>query len=134
MPSGYHVAARSRTSSRTIRTQPMNNPEKPSPHPLRKALLIAEFSALAVLLASMGWFSSQADTGHSINPAWLLIPALASLVVFISFIGLMYLRWVVAASAANQLRHKLVFALLALTLIGVWVYGMASTWISLNAA
>ncbi|MBK1851151.1 hypothetical protein FE845_07345 [Marinobacter sp. 1-4A] len=112
----------------------MNNLEKPSPHPLRKALLITEFSSLAVLLASMGWFSSQTDTGHTINPAWLLIPAFASLGVFISFIGLMYLRWVVAASAANQLRHKLVFSLLALTLISVWVYGIASTWLSLNAA
>ncbi|MBK1873952.1 MULTISPECIES: hypothetical protein [Marinobacter] len=112
----------------------MNNPEKPSPHPLRKALLITEFSALAVLLISMGWFSSQTDTGHSINPAWLLIPALASLGVFISFIGLMYLRWVVAVSAANQFRHKIVFFLLALTLLGVWVYGIASTWLSLNAA
>jgi hypothetical protein len=112
----------------------MNNPEKPSPHPLRKTLLIVEFSALAVLLASMGWFSSQAEPDHSINPAWLLIPAVASLGVFTSFIGLMYLRWVVAASAANQLRHKIVFILLAITLIGVWIYGIASTWLSLNAA
>lgn len=111
----------------------MNNPEKTSPHPLRKTLLIIEFSALAVLLASMGWFSGQTEPGHSINPAWLLIPALASLCVFISFIGLMFLRWVVAASAANQLRHKIVFALLAITLLGVWVYGIASTWLSLNA-
>ncbi|MCK0162320.1 hypothetical protein [Marinobacter sp. S6332] len=112
----------------------MNNSEKPSPKPLRKALLITEFSSLALLLASMGWFSSQTNTGHTINPAWLLIPAFASLGVFISFIGLMYLRWVVAASAANQLRHKFVFSLLALTLISVWVYGIASTWLSLNAA
>jgi len=112
----------------------MNNPEKPFPHPLRKTLLITEFSALAVLLASMGWFSSQTDTGHSINPAWLLIPAFASFAVFLSFIGLMYLRWIVAVSAANQLRHKVVFSLLAITLIGVWVYGIASTWLSLNAA
>ncbi|MGO1462993.1 MAG: hypothetical protein ACTHYN_05465 [Marinobacter sp.] len=111
----------------------MNNPEKPSPHPLRKALLTIEFSALAVLLASMGWFSSQAEPDHSINPAWLLIPAAASLAVFISFIGLMYLRWVVATSADNQLRHKIVFALLAITLMGVWIYGIASTWLSLNA-
>ncbi|SHK04777.1 hypothetical protein SAMN05216369_0167 [Marinobacter antarcticus] len=112
----------------------MNNPDKPSPHPLRKTLVITEFSALAVLLASMGWFSSQTDNGHSINPAWLLIPALASLAVFLSFIGLMYLRWIVAASADNQLRHKIVFSLLAVTLIGVWVYGIANTWLSLNAA
>lgn len=111
----------------------MNNPEKPLPHPLRKTLLITEFSSLGVLLASMGWFSSQTDTGHTINPAWLLIPALASLGVFISFIGLMYLRWVVAASAANQLRHKIIFSLLALTLVSVWIYGIASTWLSLNA-
>lgn len=111
----------------------MNNPEKPSPHPLRKTLLIIEFSALTVLLASMGWFSRQTDTGHSINPAWLLIPAVASLGVFSSFIGLMYIRWVMAASAADQLRHKIVFSLLAITLIGVWIYGIASTWHSLNA-
>ncbi|GGE66422.1 hypothetical protein GCM10011533_18340 [Streptosporangium jomthongense] len=112
----------------------MNSPAKPSPHPLRKTLLIIEFSSLAVLLASMGWFSSRTDTGHSINPAWLLIPAVASLGVFASFIGLMYLRWVIAASASNRLRHKLVFSLLALTLGGVWLYGMVSTWISLHAA
>ncbi|HDZ37230.1 MAG TPA: hypothetical protein ENH62_02915 [Marinobacter sp.] len=111
----------------------MNNPEKPSPHPLRKTLLIIEFSALTVLLASMGWFSRQTDPGHSINPAWLLIPAVASLGVFSSFIGLMYIRWVMAASAADQLRHKIVFSLLAITLIGVWIYGIASTWHSLNA-
>ena len=112
----------------------MNNPENPVPHPVRKILLITEFSALAVLLASMGWFSNQTDTGHSINPAWLLIPAFASLAVFLSFIGLMYLRWIVAANAANQRRHKVVFSLLAITLIGVWVYGIANTWLSLNAA
>jgi len=111
----------------------MNNPEKPSPHPLRKTLLIIEFSALTVLLASMGWFSRQTDPGHSINPAWLLIPAVASLGVFSSFIGLMYIRWVMAASVADQLRHKIVFSLLAITLIGVWIYGIASTWHSLNA-
>ena len=112
----------------------MNNPEKSSAHPLRKTLLVIEFSALAVLLASMGWFSSQTDTDHSINPAWLLIPAFASLAVFMSFIGLMYLRWVVAASAEHQLRHKVVFSLLAITLVSVWVYGITSTWLSLNAA
>ncbi|WP_144821279.1 hypothetical protein [Marinobacter piscensis] len=110
----------------------MNNPEKPSPHPLRKVLLITEFSALAVLLVSMGWFSSRADTGNSINPAWLLIPAFASLLVFLSFIGLMYLRWVVAASATNSLRHKITFSLLAITLVSVWVYGITSTWLSLT--
>lgn len=100
----------------------------------RKPLLIIEFSALAVLLASMGWFSSQASGTDPLSPAWLLIPAVASLAVFISFIGLMYLRWVVAAAAERQLLHKVVFALLVITLLGVWAFGIANTWTSLSAA
>jgi hypothetical protein len=100
----------------------------------RKPLLILEFSALAVLLTSMGWLSSQTGADAPISPAWLLIPAAASLAVFISFIGLMYLRWVVAASAQRQLRHKVVFSLLTITLLGVWAFGIANTWISLSAS
>lgn len=114
----------------------MSQPDSPtpSPHPLRKPLLIAEFTALAILLASMGWFSSHTGSGGTLDAAWLLIPALASLGVFLSFIGLMYLRWVAAADTANRFRHKVIFALLAITLIGVWVYGIANTWFSLTAA
>ena len=108
-------------------------PEEQPPHRWRKPLLILEFTALAILLASMGWLSSQAQEGDPINPAWLLIPALASLAVFISFIGLMYLRWVVAAAAERQIRHKIVFSLLVITLLGVWAYGIANTWNSLSA-
>lgn len=112
----------------------MSQPDTPSRHPLRKPLLIAEFAALAILLASMGWFSSHTGDGGTLNAAWLLIPALASLSVFLSFIGLMYLRWVAAADTANRFRHKVIFSLLAVTLIGVWVYGIANTWFSLNAS
>jgi hypothetical protein len=100
----------------------------------RKPFLIMEFSALAVLLSSMGWFSSRAEGDDPLSPAWLLIPAVASLGVFISFIGLMYLRWVVAAAAGRQLLHKVVFALLVVTLLGVWAFGIANTWTSLSAA
>jgi hypothetical protein len=100
----------------------------------RKPLLILEFSALAILLGSMAWFSGRAEDGEPLNPAWLLIPALASLAVFISFIGLMYLRWVVAATAERQTRHKIVFSLLVLTLLGVWAFGIANTWVSLSNA
>jgi H+/Cl- antiporter ClcA len=100
----------------------------------RKPLLITEFSALAVLLASMGWFSSRVGDGEPLSPAWLLIPALASLAVFISFIGLMYMRWVVAAAAERRVLHKVVFALLVLTILGVWAFGIANTWTSLSAA
>ncbi|KMQ73334.1 hypothetical protein [Marinobacter subterrani] len=111
----------------------MTNTEPTSPHPMRKTLLITEFTALGILLASMGWFSSQ--TGNEpISPAWLLIPALSSLGVFLSFIGLMYLRWVSSANSSNRSRHKIIFSLLAVTLIGVWVYGIANTWFSLTAS
>lgn len=112
----------------------MSQPDTPSRHPLRKPLLIVEFTALAVLLASMGWFSSHTGDGGTLDAAWLLIPALASLGVFLSFIGLMYLRWVAAADPANRFRHKVIFSLLAVTLISVWVYGIANTWFSLNAS
>lgn len=105
-----------------------------SPHPLRKPLLILEFASLALLLASMAWFSGRAGDGAALSPGWLLIPAIASLAVFCSFIGLMYLRWVAAAQTDHKTRQKIVFALLALTLIGVWIYGIVNTWISLNVS
>jgi len=104
-----------------------------SPHCLRKPLLIIEFAALATLLGSMIWFGNSTPPGEVLAPAWLLVPAVASLLVFTSFIGLMYLRWVVTAGAERQIRHKLIFALLAVTMSSVWLYGIANTWISLNA-
>lgn len=109
----------------------MPHTESTSPHPLRKPLLIVEFTSLAVLLASMGWFSTQSSDGEAISAAWLLIPALASLGIFLSFIGLMYLRWVASAQTGNTFRNKLIFLLLAVTLISVWIYGIANTWLSL---
>ncbi|MDO3721683.1 hypothetical protein QVZ43_08090 [Marinobacter sp. chi1] len=111
----------------------MMQPNAPSPHPLRKVLLIAEFGALAILLGSMAWFSSHTADGGTLQAGWLLIPALASLVVFLSFIGLMYLRWVAAADAGSRVKHKIIFGLLAATLMGVWLYGITNTWLSIQA-
>ncbi|MEX2475327.1 hypothetical protein [Marinobacter sp.] len=102
-------------------------------HSLRKPLLILEFGSLAILLISMGYFSANAGSGDPVNPVWLLIPALASLAVFCSFIGLMYLRWVAAAHTGEKTRHKIIFSLLAATLIGVWLYGIVNTWASFTA-
>ncbi|TNE81236.1 MAG: hypothetical protein EP339_02255 [Gammaproteobacteria bacterium] len=110
----------------------MPNSDSPSPHPLRKIFLTVEFSCLALLLGSMGWFSRQSAGGEEIAPVWLLVPAIASLGVFLSFIGLMYLRWVATAEGANLFRNKVIFSFLAVTLIGVWLYGIANTWHSLN--
>lgn len=111
----------------------MSNIPQATPDKRRKPLLIMEFSCLAILLISMAWFGSQSNSAEPLSSAWLLIPALASLGVFLSFIGLMYLRWVASANAQNRTRHKIVFGLLTLTLIGVWVYGIANTWLSLTA-
>lgn len=99
-------------------------------HPWRKPLLAAEFIALAVLVGSM-MMLGQVSEGGQVNPGWLLIPAVASLVVFLSFLGLMYLRWVAAAGEGQSRRQKLLFSLLALTLLGVWAYAIAQTWQSL---
>lgn len=104
-----------------------------TPHRLRKPLLIVEFSSLAILLASMAWFGRQSTAENAMNSAWLLLPAVASLGVFVSFIGLMYLRWVASADDQSKTRHKLVFSLLALTLLGVWIYGIVNTWFSMTA-
>jgi hypothetical protein len=51
--------------------------------------------------------------------------------VFISFIGLMYLRWVANVQTEAEFKHKLVFGLLTITLLGIWAYGIARTWQSL---
>lgn len=100
-------------------------------HPWRKPLLIIEFIALAVLVGSMALLGQQGTEAAPVQPFWLLIPAAASLAVFLSFLGLMYIRWVAAAQGAAGKRQKLLFSLLVLTLLGVWAYAMAQTWQSL---
>ncbi len=106
--------------------------EKPSDnhHPWRRPLLVAEFTALAILIATMAWLGRAPSP---VSPAWLLIPAAASLVVFMSFLGLMYIRWVVAAGPGQHSRQKVLLALLALTLLGIWAFSIARTWQSLPA-
>jgi hypothetical protein len=99
-------------------------------HPWRKPLLAAEFIALAVLLGSMALLGQVSDSGQ-VSAGWLLVPAVASLVVFLSFLGLMYLRWIAAASEGQSPRQKILFGLLVLTMLGVWAYAIAQTWHSL---
>lgn len=112
---------------------PSQPPSRPPAHSWRKPLLITEFTALAVLVGSMFLIGRLTDGGVAVHPLWLVVPAIASLAVFVSFIGLMYLRWVVAADAERLSHHKIIFALLAITLLGVWVYGIANTWISISS-
>lgn len=97
--------------------------------PRRKPLLIVEFSALALLVGSMAILANQSG---AVSQAWLLVPAGASLVVFLSFLALMYLRWSAEAGSRGQKRHQITLGLLALTLLGIWAYGVAQTWASLS--
>lgn len=108
-----------------------NSPKWPKAHPWRRPLLWVEFGALGVLLGSMFIMKHIAGPDGTVSPAWLLIPALASLAVFISFIALMYLRWVANLQSGATITPKLVFGLLTLTLLGIWAYGIARTWQSL---
>jgi hypothetical protein len=108
---------------------PKKNPERP---PWRTPLLVLEFGALAVLIGSMNILGRVGDDANPLSKAWLLIPALASLTVFMSFIGLMYLRWQASAEQQDKVRHKLTFVLLTLTMLGIWAFGIARTWMSMT--
>lgn len=110
-------------------SRPEKNPKRP---PWRTPLLILEFGALAVLIGSMNILGRIGDDSDPLSKAWLLVPALASLTVFMSFIGLMYLRWQASAEHKDQARHKLTFVLLTLTMLGIWAFGIARTWMSIT--
>lgn len=100
-------------------------------HPWRKPLLVTEMLALIVLIGSMALLGRQGSEGDPVHAAWLLLPAVASLVVFLCFLGLMYLRWIASAGGSAGVRQKLLFSLLALTLLGLWAYAISQTWHSL---
>lgn len=100
-------------------------------HPWRRPMLLAEFIALAVLVGSMALLSNLGTEASPVHPGWLLIPAAASLVVFLCFLGLMYIRWIAAAGPQQGRRQRFLFALLALTLLGLWAFAIAQTWQSL---
>lgn len=110
-------------------SRPQKNPKRP---PWRTPLLILEFGALAVLVGSMSILGRIGDETNPLSKAWLLVPALASLTVFMSFIGLMYLRWQAAAEQQDKTRHKLTFVLLTITMLGIWAFGIARTWLSIT--
>lgn len=102
---------------------------------LKRRLLLIEILSLLILVASLVLLSQEAAGPESPTPYWLLLPALASLTTFLSFLGLMYLRWVKSvASGTRKQVQNILFAIMALTLLGIWALAIAQTWQSLNAA
>lgn len=101
---------------------------------LKRRLLLVEVLSLLILVASLLLLGQGAAGPESPGPIWLLLPALASLTTFLSFLGLMYLRWVQsAASGTRKQVQNVLFAVMALTLLGIWALAIAQTWHSLNA-
>ncbi|MFE8071177.1 hypothetical protein QQM79_08965 [Marinobacteraceae bacterium S3BR75-40.1] len=104
------------------------------PNRWRPALLITEFSALVVLVGTLYWLGQRQQAGESLNALMLLVPAVASLLVFLSFLGLMYLRWL--ANAGGDARgkiYRLIFAFLAFVLLGIWALAVSRTYQSFHA-
>lgn len=111
----------------------MSDPENTPESRWRRRLLITEFSALALLVGAMLILPRLGSEQDPVAPAWLVIPGLASLVVFLCFLALMYLRWVAAAAPERTNRLRWLFGLLALILVSFWGYAMVETWQSLQA-
>lgn len=101
----------------------------------QRRLLTVEIASLVILIASLFMVSQGTPDPEPISPGWLLIPALASLTMFLSFLCLMYLRWSASATTHSRQRlQKLLFAILALTLLSIWAMAIVETWRSLSNA
>ena len=106
-----------------------------SRHQWKRTLAVAEAASLLILITSLIILGHGAPDQQPANPYWLLVPALASLTTFLSFLGLMYLRWAASDFTGSRQRiHQLLFAILALTLLSVWAFAISQTWHSLNDA
>lgn len=101
----------------------------------KRRLLVIEVMSLLILIASV-YVVGQDTLGQGpVSPYWLLLPAAASLAMFLSFLGLMYLRWIRSAAAgARQQVHRALFAVMALALLAIWALAILQTWQSLNSA
>lgn len=110
------------------------NPQLPAPvKRWRTRLLITEFGALAILIGTLKWFATRQQQGLGLEPVWLLLPAVASLILFLSFLGLMYLRW--AAAMHSQVApawRRTLFGVFAVMLLMIWAFAMLQTWQSMQ--
>ena len=103
--------------------------------PWKRRLIIIEVVSLLVLIVSLWVFGQDKAAGASLDIRWLLVPVIASLTMFLSFLGLMYLRWQSSALTGSRQRvQKLLFTVMALTLLSIWALAVLQTWQSLGDA
>lgn len=99
----------------------------------KRRLLAAELLSLLILVASLLLLRSQSPTTEGAIELWLLIPAVASLTTFLSFLGLMYIRWIKSAvPGTRRTLQNAIFAFMALTLLSIWALAISQTWQSLE--
>lgn len=102
-------------------------------HQWKRRLIITEILSLLILIASLYWLGQDSPDQTPINPYWLLVPALASLVTFLSFLSLMYLRWTESAVTGPRQRvQQILFGIMVLMLLSIWALAITQTWQSLN--
>jgi len=96
----------------------------------RKIALITEFTALAVLLLSIGWLGHLKETGTPVTTFLLIIPFAASFLVMGGFISSLFFRWQETQKnqSADALKmQKIVFILLAVGLSAAWLIAILKT-------
>jgi hypothetical protein len=90
----------------------------------RQRALIVEFSALAILLISVGWLAHFKDADEKPGSLFLIIPITASFFVLGGFISSLFFRWLESKaehSPEAQKMQKAVFAFMAFSLTVIWV-------------
>jgi hypothetical protein len=90
----------------------------------RERAIIVEFSALAVLLLSLGWLAHFKDATDKPSHFFLIIPITASFFVFGGFLSSLFFRWMESKADHTpeaQKMQKAIFAFMAFALSVIWV-------------
>ena len=96
----------------------------------RQRALIIEFTALAVLLLSVGWLGQLKEAGDAIGSIHLIIPLTASFLVLGGFISSLFFRWQESQnehSPEAQKMQKTMFAFMAFALLVIWLIAALKT-------
>ncbi len=96
----------------------------------RQRALITEFTALAVLLLSIGWLGHLKEAGEAISAIHLILPLTASFLVLGGFISSLFFRWQESQnehSPEARKMQKTMFAFMAFALLVIWLIAALKT-------